>query len=254
MVYIDDGHQETTHFSLASLRKHYVSNESTPTHQQMQTDAPIVTTDGNEETGCSAVRKDTTYCGRITNAKRCSLNTRCHWDNEFRKCEHDHSSLYGALWVGAMVPVVYAVCYFFVNRAQISSTWKGLDNMHTVYLCSAVLATCSFLYILSDIMYLRAYNDTRHSFDYPLLLFFVGAMSVPAARALWILRDYSQNFVTVGLLLTSGGMVWLMKKYIEKLNVRHNRLGTGALYYVLFHVLLFDNFLWWWMVFSTSCK
>ena len=84
------------------------------------------------------------------------------------------------------------------------------------------------------------------------MVFFVGALMVPVARALWVLRGYSQNFVTLGLLVTSGGLVWVMKKYMEKLSTEHNRLGTGAMYYLLFHVLLFDNFLWWWMVFSTT--
>ena len=252
MVYIDDEHNETKPFSLASLKKYYIpSTADTQTRQQRQIDRPLVV---DEATGCTSIREDTTYCGRITKAQKCINNTHCHWDSEFQKCTHNHSLLYFALWTGVCVPVVYLLCYVYANHAQIDSTWTGLANMHTVYLCSVALATCSFLYILSDIMYLRAYKDTRHSFDKPLMVFFVGALIVPVARALWILRDYSQNFVTVGLLMTSGGLVWVMKKYMEKLNVEHNRLGAGAMYYLLFHVLLFDNFLWWWMVFSTSTK
>ena len=252
MVFVDDENVQEAPFSLASLRQFYVpSPHNTQTRQDMQTDRAI---EVDEDTGCASVREDQTYCGRIRDAKSCAMDTNCRWDSEFGKCEHTRSLLFFALCVGALVPVVYGVCYFFVNKAQIDLTWQGLDDMHKVYLCSMLLATFSFLYILSDIMYLRAYNSTRHQFDKPFLVFFIGALSVPIARALWILRDYSHNLVSVGLLLTSGGLVWVMKKYMEKLNVQRNRLGAGALYYVLFHVLLFDNFLWWWMVFSTSSK
>lgn len=252
MVYIDDEHREAAPFSLASLKKYYIpSTTTTNAHQEHQTDTPLVL---DEDTGCVSVREDTTYCGRIKDAQKCTLSTHCHWDNEFLTCSHNHSLLYFALWTGALIPIAYLLCYIYATQAQVNHTWRSLAHMHTVYLCSVAFATCSFLYILSDIMYLRAYKDTRHSFDAPFFVFFVGALMVPVARALWVLRDYSQNCVTVGLLVTSGGLVWIMKKYMQKLNVEHNRLGTGAMYYLLFHVLLFDNFLWWWMVFSTTQK
>ena len=250
MVFIDDENVQETPFSIASLRQFYVpSTAETNARHEMQTDKAI---EIDEETECASVREDASYCGRIHDAKRCALNTNCKWDSEFGKCEHTTSLLVIALCIGAIVPIVYGLCYFLVNHTQIDLTWSGLDDMHNVYLCSAFLATCAFLYILSDILYSRAYNDTRHQFAYPLMVFFIGALFVPISRAMWILRDYSQNFVSIGLLLTSGGLVWLMKKYMEKLRVQRNRLGAGALYYVLFHVLLFDNFLWWWMVFSSS--
>lgn len=254
MVYVDDEHEhrDKAPFSLSALKQYYIpSAVDTGERKHRQADTPLVV---DEETGCTSIRDDSTYCGRIRNARTCTNNTNCHWDNEFQTCSHNHRLLYYALWTGALVPVVYLLCHVYANQSQVAKTWNGLSNMHTVYLCSVALATCSFVYILSDIMYLRTYNDTRHSFGEPLLVFFVGALSVPVARALWVLRDYSQNFVTVGLLVTSGGLVWIMKKYMEGLNVEHNHLGAGALYYLLFHVLLFDNFLWWWMVFSTSTK
>ena len=40
--------------------------------------------------------------------------------------------------------------FMLVNKAQIDLTWQGLDDMHKVYLCSMLLATFAFLYILSD--------------------------------------------------------------------------------------------------------
>lgn len=249
MVYIDDEHHEAAPFSLASLKKYYIPSNASTAHRLHQADTPLVL---DEDTGCVSVREDTTYCGRIKDARKCTLSTHCHWDSEFRTCSHNHSLLYFAMCTGATIPIVYVLCYLYATQAQVDRTWKDLAHMHIVYLCSVVLATCSFLYVLSDIMYLRAYKDTRHSFDAPFMVFFVGALMVPVARALWVLRGYSQNFVTLGLLVTSGGLVWVMKKYMEKLSTEHNRLGTGAMYYLLFHVLLFDNFLWWWMVFSTT--
>jgi len=151
-----------------------------------------------------------------------------------------------------LVPIVFVLCYYLGNNKHMQKMWSGLPNMYIVYMFSVFLASCAILYMISDVVYLKAYRSERHDFANPLLVLFVGVMSIPVFRLLWLLRDYSQNWVTVGLLVSSGGLLWFTNKYMQKLSVQRNRLGLASMYYSLFHVLLFDNFLWWWMVFSTS--
>ena len=250
MVYIDDEHVKEPPPPTTSLRSYYVPSapEFAP-NENMQPVTPIVI---DHNTDCATVNMDMTKCGRISDGKTCYLTSGCYWDPEFQKCKYNSTYFFSILYSGLLVPIVFVLCYYLGNHAQMEKMWSALSNMYIVYMFSVFFATCAILYMISDVVYLKTYRSQRHEFANPLLTLFVGAVSIPLFRLLWVLRGYSQNWVTIGLLTTSAGLLWFTHKYMKNLSVKHNRFGVASMYYALFHVLLFDNFLWWWMVFSTS--
>ena len=250
MVYIDDEHVKDPAPPSMSLRSFYIPTAPylTPDNH-MKPVTPIVI---DHETDCASVNPDMTKCGRITDGKTCYLTSECYWDPEFQQCTYNSTYFYSVLASGLLVPIVFIVCYYLGNNAQMKHMWSELPNMLIVYMFSVFFATCAILYMISDVIYLKAYQHQQAEFANPLLVLFIGTMSIPIFRLLWILRGYSQNWVTVGLLATSGGLLWFTQKYMRQLSPSKNRLGMASVYYALFHVLLIDNFLRWWMVFSTS--
>ena len=101
---------------------------------------------------------------------------------------------------------------------------------------------------------MRKYQDTRYTYANPLLTLFIGAMALPVFRMLWITRDYSKYWLFACLFTTSAGLIWFMSKYFKNANAHNDRLGVISMYYSLFHIILFDNFIWWWILFIDSSK
>jgi len=203
---------------------------------------------------CSVQAELQTRCGRIADGQTCSYTSGCLWDQEMRVCKQNEHFFQRVLLSGLLVPVVYAVCYTFSNKGQIAALWKGRHAFQIAYLCSIFVAACSLLYLIYSVYRMRKYQDMRHTFADPLLTLFVGAMCVPVFRMLWITRDYTKYWMFASLFTTSVGLIWFMSKYFRTADAYKDRLGVISMYYSVFHVVLLDNFVWWWLLFIDSSK
>lgn len=195
-----------------------------------------------------------TRCGRITDGQTCYQTEGCIWDEEMKICERDEQYLHYVLMSGLLIPLLYIVCYYFSNKGQIANVWKQKGVLQIAYLFSVLLASCSILYLIYSVYHMRTYQDTRYSYANPLLTLFIGAMTLPVFRMLWITRDYSKYWLFACLFTTSAGLIWFMSKYFKNKDSYHDRLGVISMYYSLFHIVLFDNFIWWWILFIDSSK
>jgi hypothetical protein len=253
MVYVDDEHVKSISGSTLDLRQYYVPNAHQADEEDAHLPVPAVQRHPSNP-ACHVPSHDLTRCGRITQGKTCAHTSGCAWDAEFNSCHAEESLFHIVVRCGVLVPISYAICYVLANRTQIQSMWAQHPSLHIAYNCSVVFATCSIMYLVSNVYYLRKYRSTRHRYANPLLTLFVGAGALPLFRLLWIQWGYSINWVLVCLFVTCVGLVWFMALYLRTINATKDRIGAASMYYALFHVILLDMFVWWWLLFSDSSK
>lgn len=195
-----------------------------------------------------------TRCGRISHADTCDHTDGCVWDIARELCAHNETFFKGVVWSGLVIPFSYLVCYWLFNKGQIGRVWNTRVPMHICYLISVFLTSCAVLYLIYSVYHMRKYQNTRYTYAKPLLTLFVGAVCLPIFRLLWITRDYSKYWIFCCLFTTSAGLIWFMSKYFKNANASRDRLGMISMYYSIFHIVLLDNFIWWWLLFVDSSK
>jgi len=206
----------------------------------------------NPETGCAAQTLSESRCARITDPKRCYLTDGCWWDIEFQECYPVRTVLQYLQYTVFLLPIVYAVCYYGYAKPKLDAVWAPYEMFHGVYLGSVFFATCAFLYVGFRVMRSDAYADVRKRYVRPAYALLAGAFLTPVALALWADRGYSIYWVFLCLFLTTWATVWLVYVHLSTAAPRRrkDRVTVAAVYYALFHVLLMDNFVWWWLLFS----
>ena len=253
MIVDDNNFNSWRNSSTDEMHSHYVPR---PTHlhkpkKQTEVHEKIEYID-NKPVKCKVLTKTVTRCAELNDAIKCVARAGCKWDTEMLICENDEDFFKAVLWSGVLVPLLYVICYFLGNQSQIQSMWKNRNMMHVVYMTSVFLATCSILYLIINVISMNTFMNRRYDYAAPLLTLFVGAMSLPVFRLLWIVRDYSRYYIFASLFTTSAGIVWFMTKYMKDVNMSKDVASSVSLYYALFHILLMDNFVWWWFLFVDS--
>ena len=204
---------------------------------------------------CTYQVQSDSKCARITDAKQCYLMDGCWWDIEFNECYPIITVLQYLQYVVFLLPIVYAVCYYGYAKKKLDTMWKPYEMFHGVYRGSVFFATGAFLYIGFRVLRSDTYADIRKQYVRPTYALLLGAFITPITLALWADRDYSIYWVFLSLFLTTGATVWLVYVHLSTVpRRRKDQISLAAVYYVLFHVMLIDNFIWWWLLFSGQNK
>jgi hypothetical protein len=196
------------------------------------------------------------------------------------------------LWHVAMclIPVVLAVqvlIYYFMTQADSTRLWFGSGlALPKLYRASMWVALLAFGFLVATIQFSRQHIDNRRRFAKPTLLILAGAVLTPSLQALHLLRDWSRNWVMLGLLVTSGATMWFVGEFLGVTHLKSadntrlapptnntrafgqqvklyqstpypsagntlNVLSTIGVLLLLFHVLVVDN-LGWWLLYDTD--
>lgn len=247
MVYVEDDSYDPR--PKYSDRKHFVPRDGyddRPFHPGDPRPALV------ESGGCTQENEPVSRCARIRDAKRCFLTDGCWWDVEFAECFTVPTVLHYLQYYVVLVPVVYAVCYYGYAKAKLDGMWAPYPMFHGMYVASAVFATVALLYVAFRVVRSDAYADVRSQYVRPTNVMLAGATLTPLALALWADRGYSVYWTFLALLLTSLGTVWFAVVHLRTSSPerRKDRVTVAALMYGVFHVLVMDNFVWWWLLFS----
>jgi hypothetical protein len=246
MVYVEDDNYESR--PPYNDRQHFVpSDDPDPPETR-----PALIEDAR---GCTVEPESLSRCGRILDAKRCYLSNECWWDVEFNECFHVPSVLQYLQYLVILLPVVYVVCYYGYAKPKLDAVWMPYPMFRGVYIGSVIFATVAFLYVGFRVIRSDAYDDKRSRYVHPINMLLAGAALTPITLALWADRDYSVYWTFIALLTTSIGAVWFALVHLRTSPKRRkDRVTVVALLYGLFHVIVMDNFVWWWLLFSSVEK
>lgn len=230
---------------------------------------------------CTVQSPVLSQCASNKDAYSCSIQPhpqQCYWDPEFDVCLPNVNLWHIALGCAAIIPVVYLLCYYLFNKADVRSVWAPYSlSLRVMHGCSVFAATFAFVFLLVTIAVTRKHIDDRWRYAYPVFMIAAGAVLVPVFRALCVVRGWSGYWVLLALMVTSAGTMWFIGDYAHRQQstpdvvyqrrnpskAGHlspfsrsppgtpdntlNMIGILSAYYALFHVLVVDNLGWWWL-------
>lgn len=252
----DDDFEVVTPYRQWDERKHFV-----PTNEAIYDpddphppDPPPPNTILEDESGCTYQAPSVSRCARINDPKQCYMTDGCWWDIEFEECYPVPTIMQHLHYIVCLFPIIYAICYFGYAEQKVQAVWAPYEMFHKVYLCSMFLAACAYLYVAFRVLRSDAYADVRERYVQPTYVLLVSAILTPITLALWADRDYSLYWVFISMFVTSLATVWLAYIHLGVASPqrRKDRMTVAAIYYILFHVILMDNFIWWWLLFSSQ--
>lgn len=257
MVYVEeDDFARVPERTNTDDKKYFVPALHETHHARSSTSQPVprARSLSEDNEGCVYEHRHMSRCRRITNPKTCHFTDGCSWDTDFNECSVTPSILNKLKYLVLGLPVVYAVCYYRYSKPKLDEMWKPYRMFHGVYLTSMAMAICAFVYTIYRILYSRTYEHTHARYAGATKTLLVGATITPVALALWASQHSSMYGVLLGLLVTSLGTVWFVYAHLQTNMpfLRKDRVTLAAMYYALFHVIVMDNFVWWWLFFSAA--
>tara|TARA_Y200000002_G_scaffold354667_1_gene335098 strand:- start:1132 stop:1839 length:708 start_codon:yes stop_codon:yes gene_type:complete len=195
-------------------------------------------------------------CRDILNKDICVYQEGCQWNDsessyDIGYCSKPSNPFAMTSFFLLLIPLAYGIMYKFITPKLAKLIWTEAHlNFKYTYIASIIIAFIGLIYVIYNINYSDKYKVVKKDYWPYLLVFIVGATLCPIIIFLALDFNFSKYWVLVCLFTTSIGIVWLLTKYMSLIE-KKAYFDMGLTYYLMFHVIFIDNFLWW-LAFSTS--
>ena len=250
---IDSGSVETIGTAYSNVRKQHsipYVDKVDPRKQRVRDIVMMRRVVNDKEIKCPVATHETTRCGRKYSQSECNIVPGCTWNTDYQFCRIDNKLFTKSLWVGAAVPVAYAITHFCGGGADAQKMWKDKAMFRVAYSVSLFVCLLGISYIMYNLLYIDEYKEKQKKLAVPLLIFFSGALALPVFQFTRINFQYSKYYIPFALTVTSVGIAWLIGKMLGMAMDQLKVNSLVVLFFVMFHVLVMDNIVWWQFLFS----